>query len=666
MAYTKLVDKGNGYINVTTTLTSFEYGNVTHQTRKDRNGIQEALWVVESQYRINNGAWVKKGTAGNYDVAVNKGDKLEVWTHYRYDTQGYHHKNSDLPFFYYTDQEGNVANYSGYTTNGKCPWPSHIGVTGARQCCKLPTNWTPLNGGISNVSIVWTDWAKVDATTDEKNLWWHSGPQHEQRNANASKYKDYSYGWYSSQGKWNYYRRSCMWKWECKETVSIIGTGKPVVTPPTPSPLPPAQTKPKDPTLVIYDAYGSNGKVNLKNNDSAACTMNFGAWLAEVGGGANVSNTWVWLLKDSTVHPGVSCYVNKWSAGESYTLTVDFDKVWGESYGGKDVYYQLSASNSVGESGYAPFAGHHHYNARPTVPTVTLDKSGKTMTGNWHSVDPDPRNYSTTNLPASTMLYDVNLEVNGVSKTLFTNTTSTSTTIQAEEGNNYVLKVRSYDGRIYSKSWGSSSQVQQGYDALKPDVVFPINNSTIYNTSPRIIIMTNSKAGGEEIIATVNGTTYNSKTNTNNFSKTTIPKGKAFVIFKPNNLSIGSNTISVKTQNSSSVSASYTTTIKVASLTLSLNSGQYITTEDYKVLDTPISNVRYAYGLSGFNSDGVESGYIEKEDVNLYTQHIIDMNNIICSYSSTLSPTIKSKNISSNNYIDSSIFNNIVSDLKNM
>lgn len=654
MAYIKLTQKANGVVNINALLTEFSYGGVTHKNRNDRYGIAENIWIVSLQYRINNGAWIDKGAISNCDVKLNNnGDKLEVWCHYRHDTQGYHHKNSALPFFYYTDQNGNVADARGYKTNGSCPWI--FNVNEARTYCKMPSNWNPVGGGKDNTSISWTDWAKSHANTSDK-LWWQSGPQHEQRH--ASYFGSYSDGWFSGQGKWNYYRRSCLWRWECKETVSIICSG----IGPTEGP------KPATPTLKIYDAYGNSGKVRLTNNDSKTGYMMLGAWIKELNNGANVDGTFKWILKgkEGIVAPNVGFYSNTWGPYSSYDVNIDFDAIWGEKYSSKDVYYQLSIVNDANkESDYAPHAGKQHYNARPTIPQVSLTKNGKTLVGSWKSTDPDPRDYSTANLPASSLTYDVVLEKDGSAQTLFTKTSSTTTTINVEEGANYVLKARSHDGRIYSKDWGYSNKQQQGFNSIAPKIIFPLHNSTLYNPKPRIILFTNSKTGTDELVCTYNGVTYSSKTDTDCFSSSTIPKGKNFMIFKPRNGASSKATITVKSINDDSEAIGNTIDINIGNINLSLPNNEYVKGEDFKVLDIYISNVRNAYGLSEFFAQG-SFGYIEAEDVNLYTEQTKDIDDIICSYNSRLRPTIYSDVTSKNDYIAASDFNNIVTDLKNM
>lgn len=663
MTYIKLSNKGNGVVNVNTFLTEFSYGGVTHKNRTDRYGIREGFSVQNVKYKINNGSWVNMGTNQNFDVKLNKnGDRLDVAVQYRYDTQGYHHKNSALPFFYYTDQRGVVADAPSYKTNGACPWIFNL--NSARTICKLPNNWTPISGGKSNVSIVWTDWAKSHANTSDK-LWWHSGPQHEQRNAKY--FGTYGEGWFSMQGRWNYYRRSCLWKWECNDTASIIVNN---VAPPQPG-------KPTRPTLKIFDAYGNGGYVELTNNDSSQGYMKLGAWVKELNNGPNVDGTWRWIIngKSGLVAPNTGLGGSKWGPGATHKVYVDFDSIWGEQYSAKDIYYQLSMVNDANiESDYASSNGKQHYNARPTIPKVILSKSGTTLNGSWSSTDPDPRNYSTEALPASLLTYDVVLNVSQPTKgstntNLFTKTQSTSTTIDAtkyEEGSTFVLKVRSHDGRIYSKDWGSSNQAQQGYKAIAPQIVYPLENKTVYNTTPRIVIMTDAKGSNDVLVCTYNGRTYRSDTDTSCFSSRYIPRGVNFMIFRPSSGSTGNQTVTAKSVNEDSTSYERSRIFNVGTLSLSLSSGKYIEEDDFMPLEKPISDVRNAYGLSEFYTEGTKD-YIEAKDINAYTKNLVDIDNSIRSLNPSLAPdintTIKTGRVS---YIDADDFNYIISDLKEM
>lgn len=672
--YVKLTNKANGVVNVNATLTSFTHNGNTHKNRTDRNGISEKIWIENIKYRINNGSWVNKGTASNFDVATKGNEKVEVQCWYRLTTQGFHHKNSALPFFYYTDQSGNVANYSGYKSNSKPPWP---GYTSARSSCSMPTYWTSYGGGTPGTSIKWSDWAKVHANTSDK-LWWHSGPQHEQRHANY--FGTYADGWFSIQGKWNYYRRSCLWEWEYYDNVSITSTSVAAAPPTTPTPptTQPTATKPVAPTLLVYDAYGDSGKVKITNNDSSYGYMKFGVWLKDGVNGPNIDGTWRWIIngKNGVAVNGTGVTGSKWAAKASHEVNLDFYEIFGEKYEGKDVYFQLSMINESGvESDYYQSKGERqHFNAKPTIPTVNLTKvNNNTLNGSWSATDPDPRDYSTTNLPASLLSYDVQLEItspNGSKRTevIGTKTQITSTTItlkESDEGSSYVLKVRSHDGRIYSKDWGYSNKSSQGYKAVQPKIIYPIDDSIIYNTTPRIVIRTESKTTNDILCVTFNGKTYKSNVDTSCFSSAYIPKGVSFMIFKPSNGSIGKHTITAFASNDSGSTSTTTNNLIINSLNLSL-SGGYVQTDDFLNLEKHISNVSNAYGLGEYYSDGTY-GFICAEDANVHMEHVYNIDYSIKRLNPALAPNIQTTvKIPGVSYISKDDYNNIVKDLKNM
>ena len=663
MGYIKLTQKANGVINVNALLTSFTYGGVTHKNRTDRYNIREAIWIADLQYRINGGAWVKKGAISTIDIPLSRnGDKLEVKVHYRYDTQGYHHKNTNLPFFYYTDQNGNVANHKGYKTNGSCPWPNG-GLVEARTACKLPNNWTPVGGGKSNTSVSWTNWAKSHSETSN-NLWWKDGPQYEQRHANH--FGSYSDGWFSNQGRWNYYRRSCLWRWECQETASIICSNISSTN----------NKKPSTPSIIVHDAYGPNGKVTLTNNDSFTGYMRLGAWLKTGKDGPNVDGTWRWILlgKEGIKVNNTGIHSNKCGPGKSLDVNVDFYELFGEQYEGKKVYYQLNIENeNNNQSDNTDTKGHHHhFNARPTIPTVTLKRNGNTLNGSWSAIDPDPRGQSYV-LAASLLTYDVQLETmypDGNRKIEYiankTQTTSTSISIKdSDEGASYLLKVRSHDGRIYSKDWGYSDKSMAAYKAIQPRIVYPIDDSIVYNTTPRFIIRTEAKGATDVLVVKFNGKTFKSNIDTDCFSDEYIPKGVNFMAFRPNNAGTGKFEISAFSENDNNTSAITSSNLIINSLDLYLDN-EYIGAEDFMNLEKHISNVSNAYGLGEYYTDGAY-GYICAEDANIHMEHVYNINYSIKRLNPNLAPdlytTIKIPGIS---YITTDDYNGIIKDLKNM
>lgn len=677
--YVKLTNKSNGVVNVNATLNSFTHNGITHKNRSDRNGIQEKIWIEHIKYRINGGSWTSKGTTSNFDISTPGNAKVEVQCWYKLTTQGFHHKNNNLPFFFYSDQNGNVANYSGYKTNTNPPWP---GYDSARSACCMPSYWTSWGGGTSGKSVKWTDWAKTHANTSDK-LWWQSGPQHEQRHANYfGEYKD---GWFSGQGRWNYYRRSCIWEWEYYDNVSITSSSA-SSTPsqpspnPTPNPNPPINTmgdKPAAPTLLVHDAYGASGQVTITNNDSEYGYMKFGVWLKDGINGPNIDGTWRWIIlgKQGVKVNNTWIAGSKWGPGAVHKVNLDFYEIFGEKYEGKQIYFQLSMENEAGvESDYYPSKGErHHFNAKPTIPEVTLKKEGNSLKGSWSSVDPDPRNYSTAAEPASLLTYDVNLEITSPSgakrtESVATRTQSTSTTIaikDSDEGASYVLKVRSHDGRIYSKDWGSSNKAVNGFKAVQPVIMYPIDESTVYNPTPRYVIRTEAKGSQDVLVVEFNGKTYKSNVDSSCFSSAYIPKGISYMIFRPSAGGKGKLNTTMYTENDSSKSATTTKVVKIESLDLSL-SGGYIGAEDFINLEKHISNVSNAYGLNEYYTDGAY-GYICAEDANVHMEHVYNIDYCIRRLNPALAPNISTTvKIPGVSYVSKSDYNGIVKDLKNM
>lgn len=673
--YVQLTNKSNGVVNVNATLTSFSHNGNTHKTRSDRQGIQEKIWIENIKYRVGGGSWVSKGTTANFDITTSGNQKVEVQCWYRLTTQGFHHKNSNMPFFYYTDENGNVANYSGYKSNTKPPWP---GYDSARSACSMPSYWTSWGGGTSNQSVKWSDWAKNHANTSDK-LWWQSGPQHEQRH--ASYFGNYADGWFSGQGKWNYYRRSCLWEWEYYDNVSITSSAKTTVqnpTPtPTPTPTPSTQSKPATPTLLVYDAYGDSGKVKITNNDSNPGYMRFGVWLKDGINGPNIDGTWRWIIlgKEGVKANNTGIAGSKWAAGASHEVHLDFYSIFGEQYEGKLVYFQLNMENEskVESDYYASKGERQHFNAKPTIPEVKLVNNGTSLAGSWSATDPDPRNYSTANLPASLLSYDVVLEITSPSgskrtETIGSKTQTTSATIQlkdTDEGASYVLKARSHDGRIYSKDWGYSNKSSQGYKAIQPKIIYPLDDAIVYNKTPRFVIRTESKDTKDILKVTFGGKTYISNVDTSCFSSAYIPKGISYMIFRPNTQATGKQSVSALSYNSTNTSATSVSNVVIDNIDLNL-SGGYIQTDTFMDLEKYISNVSNAYGLDEYYTDGTY-GYICAEDVNVHMNHVYNINESIKKLNPALAPTIsttvKTPGVS---YISTSDYNNIVKDLKQM
>lgn len=666
MGYIKLTQKPNGVVNINALLVSFTHDGVTHQNRQDRYGIPENIWIAEFQYRINNGSWIKKPNTSSADVtSLKNGDKVEVSVLYRYDTQGYHHKNTDLPFFYYSDDKGNVAGHKG-KTNGTCPWPNN-GVNGARNYCKMPNNWNPVGGGKSDTSLSWTDWAKSHSNTSDK-LWWISGPQHEQRSANA--FGNASDGWFSEQGSWNYYRRSCLWRWECRETATIVYSGASTPPPST------GGNKLATPEIIIHDAYGASGKVTCTNKDNSnSGHMKLGAWLKDGKEGPNIDGTWRWVIdgRNGVQANNTGIVGSKWGPGYSTQVNIDFYELFGEKYEGKKVYYQLSIESESGvDSNLAETHGwHHHFNARPTIPNVTLNKNGNSLNGSWSAIDPDPRGQSTA-LEASLLTYDVELEIdsgNGKrNEVIATKTQSTSTNIplkEGDEGSSYVLRVRSHDGRIYSKDWGYSNKSVQSFKAMQPRIVFPMDDSIIYNTTPRVVIRTEAKGSSDILVVKFNGRTYKSNSDSDCFSSEYIPKGVNHMIFKPKDSGTGKITMTTHSENEGGSSVEHSSSVIINSLDLRLDN-EYVGATDFMNLEKHISNVSNAYGLDEYYTDGAY-GYICAEDANVHMEHLYNIDRKIRKMNSSFAPDIetevKKPGVS---YITANDYNGIVRDLKNM
>ncbi|GHU70719.1 hypothetical protein FACS1894184_16550 [Clostridia bacterium] len=135
-----------------------------------------------------------------------------------------------------------------------------------------------------------------------------------------------------------------------------------------------------------------------------------------------------------------------------------------------------------------------------------------------------------------------------------------------------------------------------------PIITAPKNNSTIYNTTPRILIKTGGTPDGrtQKVVVVINGTSYNSVTNTPMFSVSGSLTNGIATIFKAPTQTLGNKTITIRCENDAGVSAEETRTITIAALTVEdiVPGVTTVKAAHMQSLRDAVNSVRLYYGLS--------------------------------------------------------------------
>lgn len=396
-----------------------------------RQGIWEGVELHRVYGRVNSSnPWVDLGKSVNQTLHTHQnGDTIQLKAIYRIKTMGYHWqcKDGTYPFFYYGNIGGDPNRYvHGHFTDHAPGTPTNSLHS---IHAVVPVDWKHVGTG-------WSDWAYFHAKSTSN--YQKDYGNYEQRNG---KYEgaNSNNGWISDSGWAQMWRKSCMFTFEKEFSVNIVSSGI-VKDASTPELSVHAIKGDSGRVTVKYiDKYGSNGRLRLR---------------------AYCNDKQVEIL----TYDNSSVFAN----GNTKEFNINFVETFGENYRGNDIQYEAWAKNSHDkQSAGTGRKGGHRFNGRPSIP------NGLFVQGHNKDIIYDNILFSwnASNDPEKDSLsYDLHLTVvnnNGV---------KLKESIIAEKVNdvkyhyniindadncNYILKIRAFDGLIYS-DWSQPLSFKKG------------------------------------------------------------------------------------------------------------------------------------------------------------------------------------------------------------
>jgi hypothetical protein len=570
------------------------YGNYTHLASGTtaRHGIWEGVKIKQVKYKGEDGVWRNNGTDATVTLTANKnGSTLEVQATYQIWTMGF--PGRDYPFFFFGNYGGNKNKYSrGYFTDGSPQEPSNL----KSNYAKVPSDWSLVHigwahpGGNSKTD----NWSYKNAMIAGGTTW--NNDSYEYRNGTNSGGGN---GWTSDSGnKPQESRKNCFFVFEKTYTASLTSSG--------------IVFNPDVPAITVVAAKGDGGTIKVKHTspNGLGAYLKVSAWNTRTGTVKDICNfnSWTWVDNN-----------------ETKDFWIDFNSHFGESERGSDIKYYAWAKTSLGHLsnnqtdgnniGSAYWKGVHRYNGRPTIPTG-LKVTGRNnvfydqTTLTWNAAtDPDGDAivydvWIRVVNPSGVTLYD-DYVVNG-----YTGGTSYSYNISEwPDESKITYWVCSSDNLIVS-NWSAPVAITKGQAPDSIEKIYPVNNSTVYNKRPRILINTGEDTNNPESVQLVkvkwNNVWYNNKDNSDMFSKKySTYTDDTVVIFKPTTDAIvGSNTFAVKLNNVYADGPETVITFTLANAPLNATTiagGTLISAAYTNSLVTIINNVRKAYGLTAYS-----------------------------------------------------------------
>lgn len=727
-------------------------GHKPHPGRTDRHGIWEGIKLTSFSWTTNGGKdwWYANPTTiqnngFTHEITVDSNNcKIQLWAEYEIHTLGMPHRK--YPFFHFADihsknrpkyqykdeNEKWTLNFNDWHHNYKYKNPRSVaGITESAWDC----TWSDWVG--PNQKHPEDSWVYKNAKERGLSAHWMGGIC-EYRNGQGGSSKDNAFnnGWVSVQGNYPQEVRKNVYfvfKANCYSDV-ITSSGITPPKPPDPEPPKPEPPKPepsyKKPSgkIKIFDAYQNKGDIELSTADpydeylfvSLFCYLGKDRTAAD-DASKRLPGSWKQIIQAEYPHaidPAVTGIQGvKFTAGKTYRINIDFDKLYGEEKSGNKIFYEFQIFNTnKGTSMYVfpeyyNFKGtnvrtHHTYNARPTIPTVILDiKDRNTATGKWHSNDPDPYDLYTPGAPVlfpSHLTYEVELSKDGGNSfesilpalteeekkeyaetdVKGKGTKNTEMDIDISKyppGTPLKLRVRAFDNRIHSKDWGYSGEQATEQLPEKPTIILPLHNSRNYNPRHRLVVKTNAKGQNNILCVKWNGKTYTSKEQTEFFSSETLPTGEHYACFKaPLGTRKGDNSVMVWSENSSgekspSDNALFHILEDPWYDIVDNDEKAYIYAGKIPPIRPLVNIVREAYGLEPIRFEEEFEGdkvYNVKPDTHIWHQQqaeiaqaLLDVDNKVKSYTSAFSPDLKAKRANEEDNIYKTDFQDLLSDL---
>lgn len=463
-----------------------------------RQGIWEGIECIYAQIKIGDGAWVNYNLPSNKKVAVsvsNNNIPIQARAKYKLRTMGYHWLDTTgtYPFFWYGNIGGVEYKYNGGSfRDGWASTPSNLHTIHA---C-VPADW-------KHVNTSWSDWAYLHAKNTGNYA--KDNGRYEQRNGSYEGARNNN-GWISDSNRAQMWRKSTMMYFEKEYYTNAINSNGVAVNPDRPD-------------LDVYYAKGDSGQVKLTYKDSS---------------GSPGRVKLAVYCKDKTEIQDDFHISGHFGNGASYTYTIDFNKLFGESYRASDVYYEAWTKNDYGY--ISPSTGRkgvQRYNGRPDIPTGLRVEGDNGLIYNavnfiWNkSSDPDG-DYVVYDLWIKATHPDRGVIKNDYIARGFDGLRYRYDISNLPDGTELNVRVRASDNLITS-DWTSFTYFEKG---SKPNttvaLIAPIKSDTdIYFDKPRFAF--SGWDGKADCIVVLNNITYSSKDNPELFTK-----GNGRFIFKPN------------------------------------------------------------------------------------------------------------------------------------
>lgn len=596
-----------------------------------RYGIWEGIELIGVAIKVGESPWTDFGRNPTPEVWTDTNNtRFQVKARYRLHTMGYHWQctNGSIPFFYYGNIGGDPNRYvNGHFTDGNA---SNPGSNLHSIHALVPKDWTL-------VASKWSMWAYKHA---QATAHWPCDPGgYEQRNGNAEG-ANAGNGWISDTGYAQAWRKSCLFQFD-KEYLKtdIISSG--------------ISVEALAPEVVVTPTKGNSGLVKVIYKGSSPGKFRLKAYCKDKTA----------VLDDFPIS-GVQGHNGSW------TYTSDFDKLFGREYEGNDIVYEAWAKNSFDKiSPSSGKKGGHRYNGRPTIP-VGLYVSGKDdliynkITFSWNEcTDPD----------GDFVVYDLWLKAINPNGTIIRDDYLTRGYNKGPnydydignhpDGTKYILKVRSSDSTIVS-DWSKELAFSKGE---KPTglvrLISPvIENTTLYSDAPRFVF--SGYDNKSAFIVICNGKQYDSSKDSEKF---VLDEDK--IMFKTDLSSENKIQIEGYLKNPYGNSEKSTTySFLRATPVENIVEGEYTKATVYKEVQKQITDKSKAYDINIELSSINKDDYIKAEDFNSSLDVLIAINESINGIinNDKFNVELISTKVSTGDYIDDSLWEKLIIDIKNI
>lgn len=600
------------------------YGNYKHSASgSERLGIWEGVRLASLKYKDDDGVWRDRSINDPViNIYTTRNDAvMEVEATYEIWTMGY--PGRAYPFFFFGNYSGQRKKYQyGYFSDAAPKNPSDL----RNSYAKVPSDWELIYSGWAHKGghSTYDSWSYKHAMQEGGETW--NENCYEYRNGTNSSGQN---GWTSETGrKPQESRKNCFWIFQKKYRASVRSNG--------------IILNPSVPSIYVVPAKGDGGTVKVTHHspNGIGSYIKLCSWNTRTGVKSLIAdfehNTWT-------------------ENNNTKSFYVDFNKhCGGENGRGSDIKYYAWAKTSQGylsNGQLDPFSipesqwvGVHRFNGRPSVPM------GCKVTGR-DNVYYDRTTYSwksSYDADGDHITYDIWMQVispEGIKLLDEITVTSLNQLYYDFNMENYpekskvIYRVRANDGLITS-DWCAPITITKGQGANPADSVYPLNNSTIYNKLPRILIGTGDYEDSENDIVKVkwNGVWYNNKDNPELFSNR--PGVSKTIVFKPNVPSnIGENSFSVILNNV--YADSKETVIKYNCLDTAYTTSDidpYIKINSQHLLSMrdETNNVRKAYGLkvASFKELVPQQSIINLQDYKDLANGVNEVNDFVNSFDS--------------------------------